>query len=56
MRRVFITGSINGLGKLATQALMTEGQEVVLDARTLAVNILAPHLLTTQVERPDRLI
>lgn len=56
MRRVFITGSINGLGKLAAQALMTEGQEVVLDARTLAVNTLAPYLLTTQVERPDRLI
>ena len=35
---------------------MTEGHEVVLHARTLAVNILAPHLLTTQVERPDRLL
>ncbi|MCC7463922.1 MAG: SDR family NAD(P)-dependent oxidoreductase, partial [Gammaproteobacteria bacterium] len=122
MRRVFITGSTDGLGKLAAQALITEGHQVVLHARsqqraavlaglaprsagvvigdlssaaqtravaqqvnrlgrmhavihnagvygaanrgttpegharTLAVNALAPYLLTALIERPDRLI
>jgi NAD(P)-dependent dehydrogenase (short-subunit alcohol dehydrogenase family) len=122
MRRVFITGSTDGLGKLAAQALISEGHQVVLHARskeraaavadlaprsagvvigdfssaaetrgiaeqvnrlgrmnavihnagvyqrenrgatpegharTLAVNTLAPYLLTALIERPDRLV
>lgn len=122
MRRVFITGSTDGLGKLAAQALIAEGHQVVLHARskeraaalaelapraagvvigdlasaaetraiagqvnklgrmhavihnagvyqaadraatpegharTLAVNTLAPYLLTALIERPDRLV
>jgi NAD(P)-dependent dehydrogenase (short-subunit alcohol dehydrogenase family) len=122
MRRIFITGSSDGLGRAAALALMEEGHEVVLHARssqrasaladliprsaglvtgdlgsvvetraiadqvneigrmhavihnagiyqepvrgmtpeghakTLAVNTLAPYLLTALIERPDRLI
>lgn len=122
MSRVFITGSTDGLGLLAARALMADGHQVVLHARsraraaavadlaprsagvvvgdlgsavetrelaqqvnrlgrmnavihnagvydgadrgttpegharTLAVNTLAPYLLTALVERPDRLI
>lgn len=122
MRRVFITGSTDGLGLAAAQALIGEGHEVVLHARSkqraaalaglapraaavvigdlssaaetravadevnkigrmhavihnagifrepsrgntpeghakiLAVNTLAPYLLTALIERPDRLI
>lgn len=122
MRRIFITGSSDGLGRAAARALMDEGHEVVLHARspqrasaladlapraagvvvgdlasavetrsiadqvnkigrmhavihnagvyqepgrgttpeghakTLAVNTLAPYLLTALIERPDRLI
>jgi NAD(P)-dependent dehydrogenase (short-subunit alcohol dehydrogenase family) len=33
MARVFITGSADGLGKMAAQILVTEGHEVVLHAR-----------------------
>jgi NAD(P)-dependent dehydrogenase (short-subunit alcohol dehydrogenase family) len=32
--RVFITGSADGLGRLAAQALLTDGHEVVVHART----------------------
>jgi NAD(P)-dependent dehydrogenase (short-subunit alcohol dehydrogenase family) len=122
MRRVFITGSSDGLGRAAARALMAEGHEVVLHARSkqraaaladlapraagvvigdlssaaetraiadqvneigrmhavihnagiyqessrgntpeghakiLAVNTLAPFMLTALIERPDRLI
>src|SRR5215831_4196641 len=35
MSRVFITGSTDGLGYAAAQALMKEGHEVVLHARSL---------------------
>jgi NAD(P)-dependent dehydrogenase (short-subunit alcohol dehydrogenase family) len=122
MRRVFITGSTDGLGRAAARTLMAEGHEVVLHARSkqraaaladfapraagvvigdlssaaetraiadqvnkigrmhavihnagiyrepsrgntpeghakiLAVNTLAPYLLTALIERPDRLI
>jgi NAD(P)-dependent dehydrogenase (short-subunit alcohol dehydrogenase family) len=122
MRRVFITGSTDGLGRAAAKTLMAEGHEVVLHsrskqraaalddlapraagvvigdlssaaetraiadqvnklgrmnavihnagiynepsrgktpeghARILAVNTLAPYMLTALIERPDRLI
>ena len=121
MARVFITGSVEGLGRAAAQALLDKGHEVVLHARsaarvaslkdwagqahvvvgdlasaaetrrvadqvnalgrmdavihnagvyleanrgatpegharTLAINVLAPYLLTAWIERPDRLI
>ena len=122
MRRIFITGSTDGLGRAAARTLMAGGHEVVLHARsserasaladlipraagvvigdlssavetraiadqvnrigrmnavihnagiylepsrgpaakahaiTLAVNTLAPYMLTTLIERPDRLI
>jgi NAD(P)-dependent dehydrogenase (short-subunit alcohol dehydrogenase family) len=120
MGRIFITGSADGLGRAAARALMEEGHEVVLHARsrdrasvvtdprsagvaigdlssaaetraiadqvnaigrmdavihnagtyleptrgatpegharTLAVNTLAPYILTTLIERPDRLV
>lgn len=123
MRRIFITGSTDGLGRAAAQTLMAEGHHVVLHARseqraaaafadmaarsagvvigdlssasatrsladqvnkigrmnavihnagvsdeparnttpegharTLAVNTLAPYMLTALIERPDRLI
>ena len=122
MRRVFITGSTDGLGRGAAQALMADGHQVVLHARSkertaaladlapraagvvigdlasaaqtrsladqvnkigrmdavihnagiyrepnrgptpeghakvLAVNVLAPYMLTQLIERPDRLI
>jgi NAD(P)-dependent dehydrogenase (short-subunit alcohol dehydrogenase family) len=122
MRRIFITGSTDGLGRAAARALMAEGHEVVLHARsseraavladlaprsggvvigdlssavetraiadqvnkigrmdavihnagiylepsrgttpeghakTLAVNTLAPYILTALIERPNRLI
>jgi NAD(P)-dependent dehydrogenase (short-subunit alcohol dehydrogenase family) len=122
MRRIFITGSADGLGRAAARTLMAEGHEVVLHARSwerasaladlapraagvvigdlssdgetraiadqvnkigrmhavihnagiynesgrgqtaeghariLAVNTLAPYLLTALIERPDRLI
>jgi NAD(P)-dependent dehydrogenase (short-subunit alcohol dehydrogenase family) len=122
MRRIFITGSADGLGRAAARTLMAEGHEVVLHARsaqraaaladlapdaagvvigdlgsaaetraiagqvnkigrmdavihnagiyrepnrgttpdghakTLAVNTLAPYMLTALIERPDRLI
>jgi NAD(P)-dependent dehydrogenase (short-subunit alcohol dehydrogenase family) len=122
MRRIFITGSSDGLGRAAARTLMAEGHEVVLHARskqravaladlvpraagvvigdlgsaaetraiadqvnqigrmhvvihnagvyqepsrgntpeshakTLAVNTLAPYMLTALIERPDRLI
>ncbi|MDR2985498.1 MAG: SDR family NAD(P)-dependent oxidoreductase [Nocardiopsaceae bacterium] len=122
MSRVFITGSTDGLGRLAAQLLIDEGHEVVLHARneeravsfadlvprasgvvvgdlasaaetrgiadqvndvgrmdavihnagiflepsrgntpeghatTLAVNTLAPYMLTALTERPDRLV
>lgn len=122
MRRIFITGSTDGLGRAAARTLMAEGHEVVLHARstqrasalaelapraagvvigdlssatqtraiadqvnkigrmhavihnagiyqeptrgttpeghakTLAVNTLAPYMLTALIERPDRLI
>jgi NAD(P)-dependent dehydrogenase (short-subunit alcohol dehydrogenase family) len=122
MRRVFITGSTDGLGRAAALALIDEGHEIVLHARTperaevladivpraaglvigdlasaqqtrsiadqvnklgrmdavihnagilrestrgatseghakiLAVNTLAPYMLTALIERPDRLV
>jgi NAD(P)-dependent dehydrogenase (short-subunit alcohol dehydrogenase family) len=122
MARIFITGSTEGLGRAAAQALLDDGHEVVLHARnpsraagiraladrasevvigdlaradethgladqinaigrmdavihnagiyvdpervatpegharTLAVNVLAPYLLTAEIDRPDRLI
>lgn len=122
MRRIFITGSTDGLGRAAARTLMAEGHEVVLHARssertsaladlaprsagvvigdlsravetraiadqvnkigrmdavihnagiylepsrgrtpeghakTLAVNTLAPYILTALIERPNRLI
>lgn len=122
MKRIFITGSTDGLGLAAARTLMAEGHEIVLHARsmqraavlaeletkaagvvigdlssadatkavaeqvnkigrmdavihnagiylersrgttpeghakTLAVNTLAPYLLTALIERPDRLI
>jgi NAD(P)-dependent dehydrogenase (short-subunit alcohol dehydrogenase family) len=34
MPRVFITGSADGLGRAAARALMEEGHEVVLHARS----------------------
>ena len=45
--RILITGSTGGLGRAATAG----GH-----ARTLAVNTLAPDLLTALIDRPDRLI
>ena len=46
MPRIFITGSTDGLGRAAASALMGEGHDVVLHARTLeraaAVSDLAP--------------
>jgi NAD(P)-dependent dehydrogenase (short-subunit alcohol dehydrogenase family) len=33
MARIFITGSADGLGKLAAKALINQGHEVVLHAR-----------------------
>jgi NAD(P)-dependent dehydrogenase (short-subunit alcohol dehydrogenase family) len=46
MARIFITGSTDGLGRAAAQALMADGHEVVLHARTSdrvsAVSDLAP--------------
>ena len=122
MRRVFITGSTDGLGRGAAEALIKEGHQVVLHARSkdraaaladlrpraagivvgdlasaaqtraladqvntlgrmdaiihnagifreasrgatpeghakvLAVNVLAPYMLTSLIERPDRLV
>jgi NAD(P)-dependent dehydrogenase (short-subunit alcohol dehydrogenase family) len=114
MARVFITGSADGLGHLAAKALIDEGHQVVLHARSdsrgqealkkapgadgvvkadlasmeetkelaskvnalgvfdavihnaavyqtsgdeiLAVNVLAPYILTCLIERPQRLI
>ena len=122
MRRIFITGSTDGLGRAAANTLIAEGHEVVLHARsqqraaaladlapraagivigdlasasetravadqvnkigrmhavihnagiyqlrdrgstpeghatTLAVNTLAPYMLTALIERPDRLV
>ena len=122
MRRIFITGSTDGLGRAAARSLLRDGHEVVLHARsaeraaaladiapgvaavvvgdlrsadetrsiadqvnaigrmdavihnagiynaptrsatpeghsaTLAVNVLAPFVLTALVERPDRLV
>ncbi len=122
MRRVFITGSTDGLGRGAAEALIREGHQVVLHARSkeraaaltdleprtagivvgdlasaaqtraladqvnklgrmdaiihnagifreagrgatpeghakvLAVNVLAPYMLTSLIERPDRLV
>jgi NAD(P)-dependent dehydrogenase (short-subunit alcohol dehydrogenase family) len=122
MRRIFITGSTDGLGRGAAETLIAEGHEVVLHARSkeraaaladlapkakgivfgdlasatqtraladqvnklgrmdavihnagiyrepdrgttagghakvLAVNVLAPYLLTGMIERPDRLV
>jgi NAD(P)-dependent dehydrogenase (short-subunit alcohol dehydrogenase family) len=47
MRRVFITGSTDGLGRDAAEALIKQGHEVVLHARSKerasAVSDLAPH-------------
>jgi len=34
MARVFITGSTDGLGRAAAQALLDDGHEVVLHARS----------------------
>src|SRR5262245_7296292 len=46
MRRIFITGSTDGLGRAAAQTLMAEGRQVVLHARSkqraTALNDLAP--------------
>ncbi len=114
MARVFITGSADGLGRNAAEALLADGHEVVLHARSserlkavadlrergayavagdlsdlaatrdlaeqlnslgrmdavihnagagvgsgrtlLAVNVVAPYVLTTSIERPGRLI
>src|SRR3954469_11352467 len=46
MARVFITGSTDGLGRAAAQALIDEGHEVILHARSRerasAVHDLAP--------------
>jgi NAD(P)-dependent dehydrogenase (short-subunit alcohol dehydrogenase family) len=112
MARVFITGSADGLGRLAAQTLVDEGHEVVVhvrnsdrleavqdlvdrdapvvvgdladveqthgvadgvnghgrmdavihnagvyrDSRVLAVNVVAPYLLTALVDRPQRLV
>jgi len=36
MSRIFITGSVDGLGRAAAQTLMDEGHEVVLHARSAA--------------------
>ena len=36
MARIFISGSTDGLGRAAAQALLEEGHEVVLHARNLA--------------------
>jgi len=47
MRRVFITGSTDGLGRAAARTLMEEGHQVVLHARSperaAALADLAPH-------------
>ena len=112
MARVFITGSADGLGRLAAQTLIQDGHEVVVHARSrdrltdvqalidwgagsvigdladiaethavarlvnelgamdavihnagvmsgpsvLAVNVIAPYLLTALIDRPHRLI
>ena len=112
MARVFITGSADGLGRLAAQTLLRDGHEVVVHARSrdrltamqalidrgagsvigdladiaqtravarqvnelgavdavihnagvtsgpsvLAVNVIAPYLLTALIDRPHRLI
>ena len=108
-KRIFITGSAAGLGRAAAQALLGEGHEVIVHARTaerlaavddlgapavlgdladldetrrvaeqvnrlgpvdavihnagvlsgphvLAVNVLAPYLLTALIHRPQRLV
>ena len=36
MKRIFITGSTDGLGRAAAQALIDEGHQVILHARSLA--------------------
>ena len=112
MTRVFVTGSADGLGRAAAQALLDDGHEVVVHARSkdrlaavrdlqdrgaeavvgdlsdleqvrelaaqvnrlarmdavihnagvmtgphvLAVNVVAPYLLTALIERPSRLV
>jgi NAD(P)-dependent dehydrogenase (short-subunit alcohol dehydrogenase family) len=112
MARVFITGSADGLGRLAAQALLQDGHEVVVHVRNrdrlaaaqdlvdrgaaaavgdladeadtrlvaeqvndlgrmdavihnagvmsgpsvLAVNVIAPYLLTALIDRPERLV
>ena len=103
MARVFITGSADGLGRLAAQRLLEDGHEVVVHARhrdrvagtgvvgdlsdlaqvrgvvdqvnalgsmdavihnagvydgpaVMAVNVLAPYLLTALIDRPQRLV
>jgi NAD(P)-dependent dehydrogenase (short-subunit alcohol dehydrogenase family) len=47
MARVFITGSTEGLGRAAAEALMSDGHDVVLHARSheraSALSDLAPH-------------
>ena len=48
MKRIFITGSSDGLGLLAARALIAEGHEVILHARSreraAVVSDLAPHI------------
>jgi NAD(P)-dependent dehydrogenase (short-subunit alcohol dehydrogenase family) len=103
MARIFITGSADGLGRLAAQTLLQDGHEVVVHARdrdriagtgvvgdlsdlaqvrgiadqvnalgsmdavihnagvydgpaVMAVNVLAPYLLTALIDRPQRLV
>lgn len=51
MSRIFITGSVEGPGRAAAQALIASGHGTVL-----AVNTLAPYLLTALMDRPDRLV
>ena len=65
MASVFITGSADGLGRLAAQRLVTFGHDVVLHGRletpdgletTFAVNALAPCLLTALIASPQWIV
>ncbi len=72
MSRIFITGSADGLGKMAAQLLIDEGHQVVMHARnqlraqealfavpgaeTVAVGVMANIAQTLDVERQESLI
>jgi NAD(P)-dependent dehydrogenase (short-subunit alcohol dehydrogenase family) len=68
MSRILVTGSTDGLGRAAAAALLDDGHAVgrfdavihnaaVFRGRAvLPVNVVAPYVLTAEMQRPDRLI